>query len=130
MVLRSKAIVVVAGVLLGMLLGLGGCSNGLPEGAAEAVLGSIDELDQPRIDRAGRAELLAEDIAGGVEEAWCVTMTFQCMMASLDYTTCADSRLVRRIDGEWEVIVVFTNEDESAWEARGCDLPPDIVGEP
>jgi hypothetical protein len=102
----------------------------MPDGAREAVFQSVHAFDQPRIDTVQKADLLPEDVAAGVEEAWCVTMTFRCMMASMDFTTCADSRLVRRIDDRWQVFVVSTDEEESAWEARGCELPPDIVGSP
>jgi len=34
---------------------------------------------------------------------------------------------VRLIDGQWQVVVVRTDEDKEKWEARGCELMEDVV---
>jgi hypothetical protein len=38
--------------------------------------------------------------------------------------------LLRLIDGEWQVSLVVTEEDQSDWEARGCELILDHIALP
>ena len=74
-----------------------------------------------------------EDIEVGAEEVWCVNFTVLCWGPPYtleEKSTCADSRLVRLIDGEWQVSLVVTDEDKANWEARGCELTLDLVAVP
>jgi hypothetical protein len=107
---------------------LGGCQNKLPSEAKEVLFNAFDPEEKPRIDSAKEAELLPEDLALGIEEAWCVNLTFVCWSCSYgEYRTCADSRLAYRIGESWRVFLVVTEEDKEKWEARGCELIPDLV---
>jgi hypothetical protein len=113
---------------------LAGCRNRLPPDAKAAAIGTFDPIDEPRIDSVKRAKPLPEDVEMGAEEVWCVNFTFLCwtppFFTSGEHTTCADSRLVRLIDGGWQVSLVVTDEDKANWEARGCELMPNHVDMP
>jgi predicted small lipoprotein YifL len=123
-VIRHEALLVL--ILLAMTLA--GCGSGLPPDAKEAVLSGFEPEEKPRIDSAQQVEPLPEDLEMDVEEVWCVNLTFACWSCSYgEWRTCADSRLVRRIDGDWQISVVFDDEDKEKWEARGCELMPDLV---
>jgi hypothetical protein len=115
-----------------LILTCAGCGRKLPTGAKQAVLDTIGPASRVGIYTFERAKLLPKDIDAGIEEAWCVNMTFRCRdpeFADLgDFVTCADSRLVRLIDGQWSVSVVITERDREDWKARGCELPPEFIG--
>lgn len=119
-----------AALLLTSLLVLGaGCQSQAPSDVRQAVLRTFDSSSNVRIHTAHQAELLEEDVADGAEEVWCVTVTFKCWSCGHgEFRTCADNRLVRRIDGALEVSLVITEEDQSDWEARGCELLDNTVG--
>jgi hypothetical protein len=120
-------------VITALATALAGCGGGLPPAAEEAVLYTFDPIDEPRIDSVKRAEPLVEDVEAGAQEVWCVNLTFLCWTppySFVEHTTCADSRLVRLIDGEWRVTVVVTEQDRADWEARGCELMPNHVDMP
>ena len=125
--LRSSFIIVAFAVTT-VLVVLGGCQSSLPPEAKEALLGAFYPEENPRIDSVKAARLLPEDQALGVEEAWCVNITFVCWSCSYgEYRTCADSRLVYRIGDTWQVSLVVTEEDKKKWVDRGCELIPDLV---
>jgi hypothetical protein len=120
--LRSGTVLVF--IVLAMILT--GCGGRLPPEAKDAVLRGYAQDEKPRIDSAQQVEPLPEDLELGAEEVWCVNLVFSCWSCGYgEWRTCADSRLVRQIDGEWQVSVVFTEEDKEKWEARGCELMPD-----
>ena len=105
-----------------------GCGGKLPPDAKETVFSGFEPEEKPHIDSARQAEPLQEDLEMGAEQVWCVNLTFTCWSCSYgEFRTCADSRLVRRIDGNWHVSLVLTDEDKEKWEARGCELMPDVV---
>ena len=86
---------------------LAGCSDPLPPEVKETVLSGFELEDKARINSAKTAEPLQEDLDMGAEEVWCVNVTFRCWSCDYgEYRTCADSRLVRRIDGVWQVSLV------------------------
>jgi hypothetical protein len=111
-----------------LAMALAGCSGALPPDARETVLSTFEPDEKPHIDSAKQVEPLPEDLETGAEEVWCVNLTFACWSCSRgEWHTCADSRLVRRIHGNWQVSVALTEEDKEKWEARGCKLMPDTV---
>lgn len=111
-----------------ILLALAGCGQALPADAQKSVLSAFEAGDKARINSAKQAEPLQEDLEMGAEEVWCVNLTFACWSCTdAEWHTCADSRLVRRINGNWRVSVVLTEEDKEQWQARGCKLMPDMV---
>ncbi|GEM_PF-1881661 len=114
-----------------LLLILAGCSgDALPAEARTMVLRGFDSQSNPHIDRAQQVTPLAEDLALGAEEVWCVNIVYTCWSCEYGrYRTCADNRLVRRIGDRWEVSVLQTEEDRALWEERGCLLLDPIVGE-
>jgi hypothetical protein len=87
------------------------------------------ERDQEaKIISARQVEPLQEDLALGAEEVWCVQVSFVCWSCDYgEYQTCADSRLARRVGDEWQISLVLTEQDKSAWEARGCILAEEKV---
>jgi len=94
------------------------------------VLRGFDPQSNPHIDRAQQVTPLAEDLALGAEEVWCVNIVYTCWSCEYSrYRTCADNRLVRRIGDRWEISVLQTEEDRALWEERGCLLLDPIVGE-
>jgi hypothetical protein len=109
-----------------------GCGRKLPADAKNAVLDTIGPASRVGIYAFERAELLPKDIDAGIEEAWCVNVTFRCRDPAFadqgDFITCVDSRLVHLLDGQWGVSVVMTEKDKEDWEARGCELPPEFIG--
>jgi hypothetical protein len=119
----------VIAVLVVLAAILAGCGDPLPSDAKESVLSGFELEDKARINSAKKAEPLQEDLDMGAEEVWCVNVTFTCWSCDYaEYRTCADSRLVRRIDGVWQVALVATEEDQEKWEARGCKLIEGTVG--
>ena len=117
---------ILASIVLAMALT--GCGEKLPSDAKKAVLGAFELEERPRIDSAQQVEPLQEDLAMGAEEVWCVNLTFTCWSCGHgEWRTCADSRLMRRIGGNWQVSLVVTDEDREKWETRGCELMPDVV---
>jgi hypothetical protein len=120
--LRSGTVLVF--IVLAMVLA--GCGDKLPPEAKDAVLRGYAQDEKPRIDSARQVDPLPEDLEQGAEEVWCVNLVFSCWSCGYgEWRTCADSRLVRQIDGGWQVSVVFTEEDKEKWEARGCELMSD-----
>jgi hypothetical protein len=120
-----------AALLLATWLALttAGCRAQAPSDVRQAVMRTFDSSSNVRIHTAHQAELLEEDIAAGAEEVWCVTVTFKCWSCGHgEFRTCADNRLVRRIDGELSVSLVTTEDDRVSWEARGCELLDNTVG--
>jgi hypothetical protein len=112
-----------------LLLMVAGCRPPAPSDVRQAVLRSFDADQNARIHAAHQAQLLEVDALAGAEEVWCVNVTFRCWScAHGEYRTCADSRLVRRIDGQPQVSLVLTEEDQADWEARGCELLENTVG--
>jgi hypothetical protein len=115
-------------VFIVLAMTLGGCGGALPPDAKEVLLSTFDPDEKPRIDSAHQVEPLQEDIEIGAEEVWCVNLIFTCWSCAYgEFRTCADSRLVRRIDDRWQVSLVLTEEDKAKWEARGCELMLDAV---
>lgn len=107
---------------------LTGCGEALPADAKARVFDGFEIEDKATIHSAQQAELLQEDLDMGAEEAWCVNVTFTCWSCEHNqYQICADSRIVRLIDGEWQVSVIVSDEDKANWEARGCELIEDTV---
>ena len=122
---RSRAVL----MFITLAVVLAGCGGALPPDAKKAVLSAFDPGQKVHIHSAQQVEPLQEDLEMGAEEVWCVNVTFTCWScAHGEYRTCADSRLVRRIGGNWEVSLVLTEEDKEKWEARGCELISDVVG--
>lgn len=114
---------------MGVILIVAGCRPQAPSDVRQAVLHTFDAGSNVRIHTAHQAERLEEDIAAGAEEVWCVTVTFKCWSCGHgEFRTCADNRLVRRIDGELEVSLVTTEDHRADWEARGCELLDNTVG--
>ena len=90
-----------------------GCGKQLPSDAQEVVFDGFAPDDNPRIDSVRQAEPLPEDLEMGAEQVWCVNLTFTCWSCACgEFRTCADSRLVRRIDDEWQVTLVLTHADK------------------
>lgn len=114
-----------------LLLVLAACSgSALPAEARTVVLRGFDPQSNPRIDRAQQVTPLAEDLALGAEEVWCVNIVYTCWSCEYGrYRTCAENRLLRRIGGRWETAVLMTDEDRALWEERGCLLLAPIVGD-
>ncbi len=111
-----------------MSMSLTGCGEALPADAKATVFDGFEVEDKATIHSAQQAELLQEDLDIGVEEAWCVNVTFTCWSCDYgQYQTCADSRIARLIDGEWQVSVIVSDEDKANWEARGCEPIEDKV---
>jgi hypothetical protein len=112
-------------ILLSVLLAviLAGCGPALPDDAQETVLNEFDPDTNAIIDSAKQVEPLQQDLDVGAEEVWCVNITFTCWSCDYgEWRTCGDNRLVRRIDGEWQVSLTTTDEEQELWEARGCEL--------
>jgi hypothetical protein len=108
---------------------LAGCGDPLPPDVKETVLSGFDLEDKARINSAKNVEPLQEDLDMGADEVWCVNVTFRCWSCDYgEYRTCADSRLVCRIDGVWQVSLVATEQDRAKWEERGCKLIEGTVG--
>ncbi len=122
------SLVITAIIAITVLVVLGGCRSPLPPEAQEVLFDAFDPDENPRIDSVEAAKLLPEDQALGMEEAWCVNVTFVCWSCGYgEYRTCADSRLVYRVGDTWQVSLVVTEEDKRKWEDRGCELIPDLV---
>jgi len=120
-------------IFITLAIVLTGCGDKLPPDAKAATLETFDAIDEPRIHTAKHVEPLAEDIEAGAEEVWCVNFTCLCWGPPYtfeEHSTCADNRLVRLIDGEWQVSILVTDEDEANWEARGCELILDHIAMP
>jgi hypothetical protein len=110
-------------LLLLLLTILTGCSEPLPAAAKEALFDGFEAADKATIHSAEPAQLLQEDLDLGATEVWCVNVTFACWSCDYgEWHTCADSRLMRLIDGEWQVSLVVSDEDAEKWQARGCEL--------
>ena len=127
----SRHRVVPALVLLIILLPtiLTGCSEPLPADAKEILFDGFETEDKATIHSAKQAELLQEDLDMGAEEVWCVNVTFACWSCDFaEWHTCADSRLMRLVGGEWQVSLVVSDEDAEKWEARGCEPIERTVG--
>jgi hypothetical protein len=108
---------------------LAGCAPRVPSDVRQAVLRAFSADHNARIHSAQRVEPVAEDLAAGAEEIWCVSVIFTCWSCDYgEYRTCADNRLVRRIDDQLEVSPILGEEDRARWEARGCELLADTVG--
>ena len=108
-------------ILLPMILT--GCGEPLPADAQETLFNGFEVEDKATIHSARQAEPLPEDLDMGAEEVWCVNVTFACWSCDFaEWRTCADSRLMRLIDGEWQMTLVVSEEDAEKWEARGCEL--------
>jgi len=121
---------VLVSISLTMLLTiiLGGCGRALPVDAKEALFSGFESDDNATIYSARQAEPLQQDLDMGADEIWCVNVTFKCWSCVYgQYQTCADSRLMRRINGEWQVSLVVSEDDKEKWEARGCELIEDTV---
>ena len=116
-------------VFVALATALSGCGPAIPVDAKEMIFDGFDVDGEARIESAVQAELLPQDIEMGATEVWCVNVTFSCWSCDYgEFQTCADSRLVRRIDDEWQVSLVFTEKDQTMWEARGCELIEGKVG--
>ena len=114
-------------VVLVLALILAACT-GLPSDARRAALNTMGAGNEPRIISAQQVEPLPEDTAAGADEVWCVNLSYTCWVCTCgDYRICGTSRLLRRIAGHWQVKPVITVQDRQAWEARGCELAPDII---
>ena len=115
-------------------VGLAGCGSRLPSEVESMVLSSFDPDEQPRIHAATQVEPLAEDTAAGAQEVWCVDITFRCFTSLYygrgEYSTCGDNRLVRLINGEWQISRVITDEEQDAWTTRGCELMEAVIDLP
>jgi hypothetical protein len=115
-------------VFVALAMALTECSGPLPADAKEVIFSAFEPEEKPRIDSARQVEPLQEDLEMGAEEVWCVNLIFACWSCAYgEWRTCADSRLVRLIDDNWRVSWVLTDEDKEKWEARGCELMPDVV---
>jgi len=111
-----------------LLLVLAGCGSTLPAEARTMVLRGFDPAAEPHIDTAQQVELMAEDLALGAAEVWCINVIYTCWSCDYgEWRTCADNRLVRRIDGRWEGSGLLTEEDQALWEARGCQMMDPVV---
>ncbi|HDQ73897.1 MAG TPA: hypothetical protein ENN19_17640 [Chloroflexi bacterium] len=107
---------------------LAGCGDKLPKEAKDVIFDAFEPENKPSFASVTLVEPLAEDIEAGFEEVWCVNITFNCWSCSHgEYRTCADSRLVRRSGDQWDVKVIFSEEDKEKWQARGCEFMPDLV---
>ena len=74
------------------------------------------------------AEPLPQDIAAGSERVWCVSILYSCISCTdVEFRTCGTNRLVRQVDGEWQIFKVTTDEEKDDWEARGCELMPETT---
>ena len=126
-----KAILFLA---LACMLTLAACGNKLPQEAKELILGTFDPDERPNLHYVAQVEPLADDLAVGAEEVWCVNITFRCYTAGYygrgELSTCADSRLVRLIDGQWHTARVVTDQDRANWEARGCESIDEVIALP
>lgn len=110
-------------LLLLLLTILTGCSEPLPAAAQETLFDGFEAADEATIHSAEPAQLLQADLDLGATEVWCVNVTFACWSCDYgEWRTCADSRLMRLIDGEWQVSLVISDEDGEKWQARGCEL--------
>jgi hypothetical protein len=119
---------VTALALITLTMTLTGCGEKLPADAQEALFSTFEPEEAPHIETVKRVEPLPEDLAVGAEEVWCVNLVYGCYSCSrLEILTCAGSRLVRRIDGKWQISLVMTEEAKEAWAARGCELAPETV---
>lgn len=133
--MRSRHKWKTASLLMLTLASLSGCRQKLPPEAEAAVLGPYDpHIYQPVIISVDQVDPLPEDVAAGAEEVWCVNLTIRCVSPYYwtqdEYTTCGDSRLVRLIDGRYQVSVLTSEEDEQKWEERGCELMEVRAGAP
>jgi hypothetical protein len=127
---RSIGYGVMLALLAVLLVLLTGCGESIPSEAKMMVLRGFDTDQNVRIDSAQQVELTEVDLAMNAEEVWCVSLIYTCWSCDRnEFRTCADNRLVRRINGHWQVFPILTDEDRAQWEARGCVLLPDIVGE-
>lgn len=118
---RTVPTLILLSVLLAVILA--GCGPALPDDAQETVLNEFDPDTNAIIDSAKQVEPLQQDLDVGAEEVWCVNITFTCWSCDYgEWRTCGDNRLVRRIDGEWQVSLTTTDEEQELWEARGCEL--------
>lgn len=120
-------------ILIALTTVLTGCGDKLPPDAKAAALETFDAIDEPRVHAAKHVEPLAADLEVGAEEVWCVNFTYKCWGPPYTFeeqSTCADNRLVRLIDDEWQVSIVVTDEDKTSWEARGCELILDHIAMP
>lgn len=89
-------------VFVVLAVALTGCSEPLPADARKAIFDAFEPEEKPRIDSARQVGLLQEDLEMDAEGVWCVNLIFACWScAHGEWRTCADSRLVRRIDDNW-----------------------------
>ena len=107
-----------------------GCGDSLPSDAREAVFAAFEYGQEPRIVTVQQAEPLPQDLEMGAEEVWCVNLSVQCWSEDDRNQTCGDSRLVRRVEEDWQVSVVATDEDIEMWQARGCELSEGVTWQP
>lgn len=127
--MRTRAALVLTLLSVFLTTLLGGCGRALPADAKEIVFDGFDPDENATIYSAKQVEPLQVDLDAGAEEVWCVNLTYTCWSCDYgEFRTCADSRLLRRINGEWQVSLVFTDEDKELWEARGCELIEGTVG--
>ena len=112
-----------------LMMVLSGCGEALPVDAKEIIFDAFGDGEKPNIDSVKQVDPLPEDLEMGATEVWCVNLTFECWSCDYgEFQTCADSRLVRRIDDKWQISLVVTDEDKEMWEARGCELIEGKVG--
>ena len=124
---RMMSLLVLLTILLPTILT--GCGEAMPVDAQEALFDGFEVEDKATIHSVEQAELLPEDLDLGAEQAWCANVTFSCWSCeSGEWRTCADSRLMRLIDGEWQMSLVVSDEDVEKWEARGCTPIEGTVG--
>jgi hypothetical protein len=121
---------VIAGTLLvaAVLLVLAGCGASVPNEVQDVVLAAFDADAEARVHAAWHVDPLPEDLRVGAEDVWCLNVTFRCWSCDYgEFHTCADSRLARLVDDQWQVALVLTEEDRVLWEARGCEPIEDVV---
>ena len=121
-------------LVLALMTALTACGSKLPQEARELVLGTFDPDERPSLYNIAQVEPLGEDLAIGAEEVWCVNITFRCYTAGYygrgELSTCADNRLVRLIDGQWQATRLLTDQDRANWEERGCESIEGVIALP
>lgn len=114
--------------------GLSGCGDRLPREVEAAIINAFDPDEQPRLQSVNQVDPLPVDLEAGAEEVWCVNIIFRCFTPVYygrdELSTCGDNRLVRLVDGQYQIIRLRSDEDEADWIARGCELLPPIIALP
>jgi hypothetical protein len=115
-------------ILVVLTMTLVACGSQLPPDAQTVVLSAFDIDANAKIIAAQQVEPIQQDLAVGAEQVWCASISFTCWSCDFgEWRTCSDSRLVRLIDGEWQVSLLMTDEDKELYEARGCELMVDTL---